>query len=156
MSFGTPSLKGRALRCLAQREHTRAELQRKLLRFVEPDAPIPAAEQIDCVLNELAQKGLQSEQRAAESLLNAKSARLGSHRLKQLMQSRGLAPELINSLLAQARGSELERARELWRRKFGEPALDAATRAKQARFLIGRGFAGDIVNKVIRGSDPEA
>mgnify|MGYP003527630292 CR=1 FL=1 len=42
MAFGAPSVKGRALRCLAQREHSRAELERKLARHVE-DTPEASA-----------------------------------------------------------------------------------------------------------------
>ena len=152
MSFGALSLKGRALRYLAQREHSRAELQRKLGRFVEPESDIPVPEQINTVLDELEQKGFLNEQRAAESIVNSQGARLGGRRLKQIMAARGIAPDMAGPLLAQARGTELERARELWRRKFGEPAVDAAARAKQVRFLLGRGFEGDVIRRVVRGS----
>ena len=152
MSFGAPSLKGRALRYLAQREHSRVELQRKLARFVEPRLDVSAAEQINTVLDELEQKGFLNEQRAAESIVNSKGARLGGRRLKQIMAARGITPDLAGPLLAQARSTEFERARELWRRKFGEPAVDAAARAKQVRFLLGRGFEGDVIRRVVRGS----
>ena len=46
MAFGTLSVKGRALRCLAQREHSRAELERKLARHVEDTPEASAAAQI--------------------------------------------------------------------------------------------------------------
>ena len=155
MSFGALSLKGRALRYLAQREHSRAELQRKLARFVEVDDEMPAAGQIGAVLDELEQKGFLSEQRAAESIITSKAARLGGRRLKQIMAVRGIAPDLAGPLLAHARGTELERARELWRRRFGGPAADAAARAKQVRFLLGRGFEGDIIRRVVQGNADE-
>ena len=45
MSFAKLSLKGRALKLLAQREHSRLELQRKLQRFVQPAAEQSAAEE---------------------------------------------------------------------------------------------------------------
>ena len=77
MGFTGLSLKGRALRLLSQREHSRAELQR----------------------------------------------------------------------------SELERAREVWRRKFGEPAADPQTRAKHMRFLLVRGFSGDVARRAVLGVD---
>ena len=55
--------------------------------------------------------------------------------------------------MAQLQGSELERAREVWRRKFGEPATDPQTRAKHMRFLLARGFSGDVVRRAVLGAD---
>ena len=52
------------------------------------------------------------------------------------------------STLQQARGTELARAQEVWRRRFGHPPADAAERARQMRFLAGRGFEGDIIRRV--------
>lgn len=156
MGFGAPSLKGRALRYLAQREHSRAELERKLARFVAEDAEdadvAGAREQIAAALDELAAKGLLSDQRTADSVLSSQGARFGSRRLKQTLQTKGLAPALVASTLQQARATELERAREVWRRRFGTPAEDAAGRAKQMRFLAGRGFDGDVIRRVVQAA----
>lgn len=151
MGFGAPSLKGRALRYLAQREHSRAELERKLARFVDQDADeATAREQITAALDDLAAKGFLSDQRTADSVLSSQGARFGSRRLKQTMQAKGLAPALVASTLQQACSTELERAREVWRRRFGAPAADAAGRAKQMRFLAGRGFDGDVIRRVVQ------
>lgn len=151
MGFGAPSLKGRALRYLAQREHSRAELERKLARFVDEDADeATAREQIAAALDDLAAKGFLSDQRTADSVLSSQGARFGSRRLKQTMQAKGLAPALVASTLQQARATELERARDVWRRRFGAPAADAAGRAKQMRFLAGRGFDGDVIRRVVQ------
>jgi len=51
--------------------------------------------------------------------------------------------------------SELERARTVWRRKFGEPPVDPAERARQMRFLAGRGFSADIIRRVVAGADDD-
>jgi regulatory protein len=156
MAFGAPSLKGRALRWLAQREHSRAELARKLTRHAGDDGSEPsAASQIEAVLDELAAHGLLSDERAAASVLASQAPRGGERRLKQLLQQRGLAPELVSRTLAQARPGELDRARALWQRRFGMPAGDAAERARQSRFLAGRGFSGDIIRRVVQGTDDE-
>jgi regulatory protein len=153
VGFGTLSVKGRALRYLAQREHSRVELERKLARHVEdqPEASAPA--QIAAALDELAAKGLLSEARVAESVLLSQGRRYGARRLKQTMQAKGLAPELVAHTLQQARATELERALEVWRRRFGCPPADAAERARQMRFLAGRGFEGDVIRRVVRGGD---
>jgi regulatory protein len=155
VSFAALSVKGRALRYLAQREHSRAELERKLARHVEdlPDATAP--QQIAAALDELAAKDLLSESRTAASVLHSLGPRYGRRRLKQTLQLKGLAPALVSATLQQARSTELERAREVWRRRFGAPAADAAERARQMRFLAGRGFDGDVIRRVVQASDEE-
>jgi len=150
VGFGTLSVKGRALRYLAQREHSRLELERKLARVVEDTPEASAQAQIALALDELSAKDLLSEARAAASVLNGQGARYGSRRLKQTLQAKGLPAELVASTLQQARGTELERAREVWRRRFGTLALDAPERARQMRFLAGRGFDGDTIRRVVQ------
>ncbi len=153
MGFGALSVKGRALRYLAQREHSRAELERKLARHVEDRPEASAHAQIAAALDELVAKGLLSEVRAAESVLLGQGRRYGVRRLKQAMQAKGLAPELVAHTLHQARATELERAQDVWRRRFGEPPVDNAERGRQMRFLAGRGFDGDVIRRVVRGED---
>lgn len=145
------SLKARALRYLAMREHSRAELERKLARHVDDDPEDPAGPRIARVLDELASHGLIDERRAAEALVSAQSGRLGGLRLRQALRQRGVDAEAAEAALAGVADSELERAREVWRRRFGAPAADAAERARQARFLAGRGFGGDVIRRVVRG-----
>lgn len=155
MGFGSLSVKGRALRYLAQREHSRAELERKLSRAVQDQPQSSAQAQISAALDELAAKGLLSEARTAQSVLDSQGRRFGTRRLRQTLQAKGLAPELVASTLQQARLTELERAREVWLRRFGQPPADAAERARQMRFLAGRGFETDIIRRVIAGADDE-
>jgi regulatory protein len=155
MGFGALSVKGRALRYLAQREHSRAELERKLARHVEDTPEATAQAQIAAALDELAAKDLLSDARAAESVLSAQGRRFGARRLKQAMQAKGLAPDLVASTLRQAKLTELERARAVWQRRFGAPAEDAAARAKQMRFLAGRGFEGEVIRRVVQAQDDE-
>lgn len=141
------SLKGRALRLLGQREHTRLELERKLARYEEEPGTLAQA------LDELQAKGYLDEQRAAESLVHRRAGRLGAARLRQEMQDRGLARELIEQALAGLKDSELTRAREVWRRRFEALPIDAQERARQTRFLLTRGFSAEVVRRVM-GSDP--
>jgi regulatory protein len=155
MGFGALSVKGRALRYLAQREHSRVELERKLARYVEDQPEASAQVQIATALDDLAAKGLLSEARVAESILASQGQRYGTRRLKQAMQMKGLAPALVSSTLLQARGTELDRAREVWRRRFGSLPVDAAERARQMRFLAGRGFEGDVIHRVLRAPDDD-
>ena len=155
MAFGALSVKGQALRYLAQREHSRVELERKLARQVEDLPEASAAAQIAVALDELTAKGLLSDTRTAESVLRSQGARFGARRLKQTLQQKGLEPALVASTLQQARATELERAREVWRRRFGAPAPDAAGRAKQMRFLAGRGFEGEVIRRVVQAAEDD-
>jgi regulatory protein len=58
--------------------------------------------------------------------------------------------------VAELRGSEADRAREVWRKKFGRAPTDAAERAKQMRFLAARGFGGEAIRRVVTGADDDA
>ncbi len=155
MAFGSLSVKGRALRYLAQREHSRAELERKLARHVADTEGSSAEAQIARALDDLTAAGLLSEARAAASVLASQGQRYGVRRLKQTLQMKGLDAALVSATLQAARGSELERAREVWRRRFGTPAASAAERARQMRFMAGRGFEGDVIRRVLQGADDD-
>lgn len=150
------SPKTRAIRWLARREHTRAELERKLLRDVAED-DASARQAVQQALDELSAKGLLSDARAAESVVAARLARYGTRRLRQELQSRGVAPELIAHTLETTGSSELVRARALWQRKFGGTvpgtgAEGARERARQCRFLAARGFAPDLIRQIVQGA----
>jgi regulatory protein len=155
MGFGELSVKGRALRLLARREHSRAELERKLAPQVDDTPAASAAEQIRAALDDLAARGLQSDQRAAESVLLAQGRRHGSRRLEQTLRAKGLDAELVTATLQQARTTELARAREVWRRRFGVVPVDPAERARQMRFLAGRGFDPEVIRQILRDADDD-
>ena len=146
MATPTLSLTGRALRLLSQREHSRAELQRKLAPHEETPGELAA------LLEKLAVKDLQSDQRAVDSLVYRRSAKLGTQRLRQEMQSKGMDPQAVAQAVAQLRTSGQARAFEVWRKKFGSPAATSAERAKQVRFLAGRGFSGEAIARVVSGA----
>jgi regulatory protein len=137
------SLKGRALRYLAAREHSRAELERKLAAHAE------SPEQLAQVLDELQAKDFISEVRVVESVINRRAGRFGAARIRHELQGKGLAPEVVADAVNGLKASEVERAREVWRRKFGEPAADAAARGKQMRFLAARGFGSEAIRRVV-------
>ncbi|ALT78732.1 regulatory protein RecX [Paucibacter sp. KCTC 42545] len=179
------SLKARAIALLAQREHSPSELRRKLLHIenerrrqesmregkesVDDDSTSAAPELVDELLSWLQAQGYLDESRFVESRLHARASRFGNSRIKQeLAQHRlSLNAEQWQTLKA----TELERARQVWRRKFGLSAevdaeLDAdgqsdvaapsgaelaAMRAKQGRFLVQRGFAPEVIRQVLRG-----
>jgi regulatory protein len=137
------SLKGRALRLLSGREHSRTELERKLKAHEETPG------QLAQVLDELQAKDFISEARVMESVINRRAARFGASRIKYELLNKGLGAEAVAEAVNSLKASELERAREIWRKKFDGPAADAAGRAKQMRFLAARGFGGDVIRRVV-------
>ncbi len=143
------SLKGRALRLLSAREQSRAELERKLA----PHAETP--EQLAQVLDDLQAKDFISETRVIESVINRRQAKLGASRIKRELTGKGLGTEVVAKAMAGLKATELERAAEVWRKKFDGPATDAAGRAKQMRFLAARGFGADAIHRVVSGSGDE-
>ncbi|MFG6412369.1 recombination regulator RecX [Roseateles sp. DC23W] len=175
MSRAPLSLKARAIGLLAQREHSRTELKRKLLRIQqqqsqralqavkaaaaeagateEDDDAAIAAEAgevaIDTLLDALAADGYLDESRFVESRLHVRAGRFGTQRIQQELAQHGL--RLDAEQQAMLRASELERAREVWHKRFGEePARESTEQARQTRFLLARGFAPDVVRRLLR------
>jgi regulatory protein len=133
----------RALRLLSQREHSRRELERKLAEYET------ASGELARVLDELESKGLIHEARVVASVVHRRAGKLGTARVRQELLAKGLSPDLMAEALGQLQQTETERAQALWARKFLEPAADLKERARQVRFLIGRGFSADVVRKIV-------
>jgi len=136
------TLRERALNLLARREHSRVELARKLSVHGEAD-------EIAALLDALESENLLSNERYAEALAHTRSGRHGSLRLKADLRNKGVPDSLIVEAISKARNSDLESARVVWAKKFGQLPVNAAERAKQMRFLAGRGFPSDVVRRVV-------
>jgi regulatory protein len=149
VAFGQISLKGRALKLLSNREHSRRELERKLAQHETEPGQLKAA------LDDLQARGFIDEQRVVDSVVHRRAGRLGAGRIKQELQAKGLDAERVALAVASLKATEVERAREVWRRKFGALPQDAAQRAKQARFLAARGFGGEVIRRVLNTPDDE-
>lgn len=139
-------LRERAMNLLARREHSRAELARKL-------APHDEADVITALLDDLERENLLSNQRYAETLAHARAGRHGSLRLKADLREKGVPEGVIQEVMADARVGDLESARAVWRKKFGQAPADAAERARQMRFLASRGFPAEVVRRVVGSQD---
>lgn len=138
-----PTLKARALRHLSRREHSRAELARKLAEH-EPDV-----ERIQQLLDQLQAQGWLSDERFAESLIRAKANRYGVRRLRADLQAKGIGADTVTLALENQPENELARARVWWMRKFGQAPQTPQEWAKQTRHLLSRGFETDVVRRVV-------
>ncbi|MEO6280234.1 RecX family transcriptional regulator [Roseateles sp.] len=177
------SLKARAIGLLAQREHSRTELRRKLLRIEQQRARLaaervagrgegnagsggelasentdtdtdieasePGAVTVEALLDTLAADGYLDETRFIESRMHFRASRFGAKRIQQELAQHGL--KLDAEQKAVLRETELDRAREVWLRRFGiEPPCTVEERARQTRFLLARGFAPEVVHRLLR------
>jgi len=144
------SLKGRAIKYLAAREHSRQGLRRKLLAIEGA-----SVDDVDALLDDLQSKGFLDEGRFVETVVHRRATGFGTARVRQELQRQGIDASTVVDTLARLRDSELERARSLWLKRFGGLAQNDQERARQMRFLIGRGFGADVVQKIVRGRSGE-
>lgn len=144
------SLKGRALKYLSAREHSRVELVRKLRAHTEDPS------EIDRVLDDLEARGWLSAERFVESVVHRKAARYGMARIRGELNMHQLPDDTVRAALSALKDTEFRRAQDLWLRRYGQVAETPQELAKQMRFLAARGFSGDVVRQVVRGaSDTE-
>ena len=143
------SLRGRALAMLARREHTRAEMARKL----SPHSESP--EQVAQLLDMLVARGWLSEARFAESRANTLARKFGSRKIEHDLRRRGVSAEVVEQTLERSLAQELENCRAAWRRKFGVLPQSAAERGRQMCFLAGRGFSAEAVRQVLKAGDAD-
>ncbi|MDQ3267992.1 MAG: RecX family transcriptional regulator, partial [Pseudomonadota bacterium] len=118
------SLHTRAMKYLVRREYSRAELHAKLLLQATQD------DNVDRVLEELAARGWLSDSRAAEQLVRMRRNRFGIQRITFELRQKGIGEDLINDVLPQMRGTELEAALSIWQKKFGITPVNAKEKAK--------------------------
>jgi len=131
---------------LAQREHSRLELARKLARYTEDQS------EIEQVLDDFQRRGWLSEQRVVEQITVSRRRRFGARRIAHELREKGISEDAIGAALPQLKDSELAAAREVWRRKFGALPANARDKARQMRFLQGRGFDPDVIRQLLKTS----
>ena len=152
------SLKSRALQLLAQRDQSRLELKRKLLRHArsgdaetpstDDDPPADHQSEVEALLDWLEANRFLSDDRFVDSRVHAREARFGNLRIRNELAQHGVAvPAELARVLDQ---TELARAAAVRERRFPSLPCDAAERAAQSRFLAGRGFSADVVHRLMR------
>ena len=125
---------------LARREHSRAELARKLApRAESPDA-------LESLLDSLEQKKQLSNERFAAERARVLSRKFGAARIRQDLKSKGVDRETIDRISSEG---ELERASAILSRKYRAPPLTREERAKRMRFLQSRGFSSEIIFQLL-------
>jgi regulatory protein len=142
------SLFARAVALLARRDHSRAELAAKLRRtLTENDDP----GEVERVLDALERDKLLSDERYAGTLTRTRAARYGDARVRYDLKSAGVKADTVDRSVASLKGTEVERARAVWTRRFGELPNTQQELGRQARFLQARGFSTETIRQVLRG-----
>ncbi|MGB3431776.1 recombination regulator RecX [Achromobacter sp.] len=144
-----PSLKMRAVGYLSRREHAREELARKLAAHAEDPA------EVEAVLDALEKEGWLSTERFAQSLVHRRASRQGAARIVQELRQHGVDDNQVAELREQLRATEYDRALEVWKKRFSAKPEDRAAYAKQARFLASRGFAHDVIRRILGAGDED-
>jgi len=142
----------RAVALLARREHSRRELERKL--GARGFAPPLVAETLD----RLEQNGLLSGQRFVSSFIASRAARgSGPAKIQAELVQRGIPPDEAAAALRAAEEDWAALARRVRAKRFGEPPpREFAERARQARFLRGRGFDAELIDAALEvGADSD-
>tara|TARA_Y100001936_G_scaffold240400_1_gene274788 strand:+ start:7005 stop:7448 length:444 start_codon:yes stop_codon:yes gene_type:complete len=137
------NLRDRALNYLARREYSRAELEKKLISYTS------TTEEVSLILDSLERCGVLSAKRVVEQTLHIRGNRYGSRRIIYELQQKGINEGLISAVLPRPNKTELKIARSVWQKKFGVLPACAVDRARQTRFLIGRGFSTEIIAQVL-------
>ena len=137
----------RALRMLARREYSRREMQDRLSSSDVDDA------EVQSVLDEFESKGWLSEQRFVDAVVQTRRRRFGAARVLHELRDKGVSEEGLANAREALADSEIEAARGVWQKKFGQRPTTLAERAKQTRFLAGRGFSADVIRNVLDERD---
>lgn len=140
------SLRARALKALARREHTRQELQAKLRPFAED------VDELEPLLDDLEKRGWLSEARFVEQLTTVRRRRFGAARILHELREKGVSDTALAAAQSLLKDGEVDAARAVWKKKFGSLPTTLEERAKQSRFLASRGFSAEVVHAVLKKS----
>jgi len=139
-----PPLRSRAMRYLARREHSRDELKRKLASHVEE------GDDLDAILDELAAKGWLSDARFAEQAIRSKSRRFGPVKLAHMLRAKGLDDDAVAAGFRAAGHEGDSNLEAVWKTRFRAAPADDREKARQVRFLQGRGFRLDAILRYMK------
>lgn len=131
---------------LVRREHSQAELRRKLLQRYDSTGLV------EQVLQQLVEQRLQSDTRFTEMYVRMRAERgYGPVRINHELQERGVNLAIIAEFLDENAGIWFDYAKVVWQRKYGKKlAQTYSERAKQMRFLQYRGFTMAQINAGIK------
>ena len=140
----------KAMRLLGRREHSARELSSKLRQGGV------AAEDIEPLVQDLAENGWQSDPRFAASRIHNRIAQgYGPIRISAELRMAGLPDATIREAMDAADCDWTALCIDVCQRKYRQPATDRAERQKRYNHLAARGFAGDQIRAALQGGDED-
>lgn len=137
------SLRQRALEYLSKREYSAVELTQKLKPYASE------TDDVDALIADFKTRGWLSDARYTEQMVHARQAKFGAARVANELREKGIDDHLVAEAVATLQVNEVERAGEVWRKKFKAAPATREEWAKQARFLQSRGFTFDVIKKIL-------
>ncbi len=135
---GDPALREAAIRLLARREHGRAELAGKLARKGWPP------EDIEPVIDGLADEGLQCDVRFAEGFVRSRVGRFwGPLRIRAELGRRGIDGQAARQALEGCEADWSALAGDWYGRRYQDPPEDAREKSRRMQALSRRGFTSE-------------
>lgn len=139
--------RGKALGLLARREHSQKELRVKLRSRGF------ATDEVETAIADLADQGLQSDERFLEAFVEGRAARgQGPLKIAAELRARGVVGEAVTSILDPHAPRWCELAVTVRAKRFGSPSIEPRERAAQMRFLTQRGFTSDQIRAALASS----
>lgn len=124
-------------------------MQQKLLPHTEDPA------EVENLLDDLEKRGWLSEARFVEQLTTVRRRKFGAGRILHELREKGVSAAALEAARAQLKGSEVEAARSVWKKKFDSLPQNIEERGKQSRFLASRGFSPEAVRTVLKGGEDD-
>ncbi len=137
------SLRQRALEYLSKREYSAVELTQKLKPYASD------TDDVGVLIADFKTRGWLSDARYMEQMVHARQAKFGAARVANELREKGIDDHLVAEAIATLQVNEVERAGEVWRKKFKAAPATRDEWAKQARFLQSRGFTFDVIKKIL-------
>ena len=140
-----------AVRMLARREYSRAELAQRLARKGLP------RDEIEQALDALAEGGYLSDARYANAVVAQRSGRYGKRAIAHALREKGItAPDAHAAMVPLADTDEFADATALWQQRFGAAPANEKEKARQVRFLLSRGYGLSVALRVLRAAGAPA
>lgn len=152
----------RAMRILGQRDHSRAELSRKLQQSAqraawaqkkEPEIITEAL--LEQVLDWCQESGWLNDERFTDRFIQSRSRKgFGSQRVRLELAQKGIDRETIDIAMEETDVDWAACAAQLAERKFGHPLpTEWKEKAKVLRYLQSKGFQTDDIQSIFRNFD---
>ena len=135
------------------------ELAEKLKRQFASSSEVD--DDINIVLDKLADSGAQSDERFAEVFCRSAKKKFGDAKIIAELKKRGISDDIIRQFIPRDSENEIVRAKEILHKRFGgenkdgenRKKLSAAEYGKRGRFLQSRGFSTEAIRAALRQAD---